>query len=116
MKVDAKLKNLRISPRKVRIVADLIKGLDVKNALIQLDGTVKRSTDHIGKLISSAVANAENNFGLDKDNLYVSDIQVGEGPILKRWMPRVRKRPMPMMTPAGWRSEAIMIPMTLQLL
>ena len=88
MKVTAKLKNLRIAPRKTKLVADLIKGLDTGDALDQLDMTVKRTSGHMKKLLLSAVSNAENNFGIDKDNLYVFDVVVGAGPTLKRWMPR----------------------------
>jgi large subunit ribosomal protein L22 len=88
MKVSAKLKNLRISPRKVRLVISLIKGLDVSDAVVQLNNTGKRSSLIIEKLLKSGIANAENNFGLDKENLYVCDIQVGEGTRLKRWLPR----------------------------
>jgi large subunit ribosomal protein L22 len=92
MKVKAKLSNIRISPRKVRLVTDSVKGLDVEPALIQLDHTVKRANEPLYKLIKSAIANAENNFGLDRSNLYISDIQVGEGTKLKRWLPRAYGR------------------------
>lgn len=88
MKVTAQLNNLRISPRKVRLVADLIKNLDIEEAGIQAENIVKRSSPLMGKLLNSAVANAENNFGLDRNNLYVYDVRVGEGVKLKRWMPR----------------------------
>ncbi len=97
MKVEATLKNLRVSPRKVRLVINLIKGMDVSNALVQLSHTVKGSSREIEKLLKSAIANAENNFGLDKDNLIVSDIQAGGGPILKRWLPRAQGRATPIM-------------------
>ena len=92
MKVTATLKNLRISPRKVRLVADSVRGMDAKAAEIQLAQTIKRSAPDVEKLLKSAVANAENNFGLDKDNLFVEEIQVGEGPRLKRWLPRAHGR------------------------
>ncbi len=92
MKVTAKLKNLRISPRKVRLVADSIKGMNAANAIAHVHKTIKRSSDDFEKLIRSAVANAENNFGLDGDNMYVSDVQVGEGPSMKRWLPRAHGR------------------------
>jgi len=96
MKVIAKLNNLRISPRKVRLVTDSIKGIDVNDAIIDLGNLVKRSSTSIEKLLKSAIANAENNFGLDKNNLYVYDIQVGEGPVLKRWLPRAFGRATPL--------------------
>lgn len=92
MKVTAELKNLRISPRKVRLVTDLIKGMDTDEALTQLKNTVKGSVLPVEKLVKSAIANAENNFGLDRTNLYIFDIQIGEGSILKRWLPRAYGR------------------------
>lgn len=88
MKVSAKLNNLRIAPRKVRLVADSIRNFDVDVALINLSNLLKKSSSPVEKLLKSAVANAENNFGLDRNNLYVYDIQVGSGPTLKRWLPR----------------------------
>lgn len=92
MKVTATLKNLRISPRKVRLVADAVKGMNTDAALVQVKNIIKRSSEDIEKLIKSAVANAENNFGIDADNLYIQDIQVGEGPRMKRWLPRAHGR------------------------
>lgn len=88
MKVSAKLKSIRIAPRKTKLVADLIKGLDVQKAVEQLDATVKRTSPEMKKLLLSALANAENNFGLSRDNLYVFDAVAGAGPTLKRWMPK----------------------------
>lgn len=92
MKVIAKLNNLRISPRKVRDVADLIRGCKVDEAFYRLGNSVRRSTVSIEKLLKSAVANAQNNFGLSEDNLYISEILVDAGPTLKRWMPRAMGR------------------------
>jgi large subunit ribosomal protein L22 len=88
MQVTAKLKNLRIAPRKVRLVADLIRGMDAKEAVLQLERKTKRSCEPMKKLLLSAIANGENNLGLDKDNLYVFNVLVGEGPTMKRWMPK----------------------------
>lgn len=88
MKVSAKLKNLRVAPRKTKLVADMIKNLDVTEALSQLDTTIKRTSNPMKKLLLSAIANAENNLGLDKDNLYVFEARVGAGPTMKRWMPK----------------------------
>jgi len=88
MKVSAKLNNLRIAPRKIRLVTNLTKSLDVKDALDQLDAAIKKGSLPIKKLLESAVSNAENNFGLDRDNLYVLNAIVGAGPTLKRWMPK----------------------------
>jgi large subunit ribosomal protein L22 len=92
MKVKAKLNNLRISPRKVRLVIDLIRGLDVSEAKLQLNFLVKRSSKPILKLLDSAIANAKNNFKLDESNLYISEIFASEGPTLKRIMPRAMGR------------------------
>ncbi len=88
MKVSAKLKNLRVAPRKSRLVANLIKGLDVQDALNQLESTVKGASLPMLKLVKSAMANGENNFGLDKDNLYIFDARVEDGMKMKRWMPK----------------------------
>ena len=92
MKVTAELNNLRISPRKVKLVADLLKGLDVSEAVNQADITIKKTSEYLHKLLLSAIANAENNFGLSKNNLYVFDVIVGAGPTLKRWMPKAYGR------------------------
>lgn len=88
MTVSAKLNNLRISPRKVRLVAGLIRGLKVSEAQKQLNFLGKRSADPILKLLNSAVANAKNNAKMSEENLIVSEIFVDGGPVLKRHMPR----------------------------
>lgn len=92
MKVTATLNNLRIAPRKTKLAADFIKGLDLEKAVSQLDSTVKKACPSIKKLLESAAANGENNFGLSKDNLYVYDVIVNAGPTLKRWMPKAYGR------------------------
>jgi len=92
MKVTAELNNLRISPRKVKLVADLIKGMNAVEAVSQLDVAIKKTSGYMQKLLLSAMANAENNFGLSKNNLYVLDAVVGAGPTLKRWMPKAYGR------------------------
>lgn len=92
MKVIASLNNLRTSPRKVRLVTDSIVGMNASAALVQLQHLVKKTSEPVAKLLSSALANAENNFGLDKDNMYVSSILVGEGARMKRWLPRAQGR------------------------
>lgn len=88
MRVNAKLNKIRIAPRKIKLVTDFIEGLDVAEALAQLDATVKAGVRPIQKLLSSAISNGENNFGIDRDNMYVYKIIVGAGPALKRWMPK----------------------------
>jgi large subunit ribosomal protein L22 len=95
MEVKAKVKYIRISPRKVRLVVDAIRGLGVKKAFDQLDFINKRAAKPIKKLIESGVSNAENNFELKSDNLFVKEIKVDEGPTFKRWMPRAYGRATP---------------------
>ena len=88
----AHLRHVRISPRKVKIVLDLIRGKDVKNALGILKSTPKFASEYLFKLLSSAVANAENNHKMDASKLYVSECFVCPGPILKRIQPRAQGR------------------------
>ncbi len=94
MKIKAKLKNLRISPRKVRVSADLIRGSLVEEAIFRLSNVNKKANEPLRKLVESARANAENNFGVDLNefDLRVSEIKVGEGMTLKRWRPRAYGR------------------------
>ena len=92
MEAKAHLKYARISPRKVSIVCDLIRGKDVKMARAILENTPKAASELLIKLLGSAVANAENNFGLDPEKLYVSETYANPGPILKRGMPRAQGR------------------------
>ncbi|MDP2838363.1 MAG: 50S ribosomal protein L22 [Candidatus Moranbacteria bacterium] len=96
MKVQATLSNLRISPRKVRLVTHALIGVDTREALLQLLKMVKKSSDPLYTLLASAVANASNNFGLDEDNLYVHAISVGDGLRLERWLPRAFGRATPL--------------------
>jgi large subunit ribosomal protein L22 len=90
MKVVAQLNYLRIAPRKVRLVADLIRGKSVKEAKRILNFTRKKAAKPMLKLLNSAIANAKHNFNLEEDRLFISKILVNEGPKLKRWMPRAR--------------------------
>ena len=90
MEAKATLKYARISPRKVKIVLDLIRGKDVEVAMGILKNTHKSASEYLIKLLKSAIANAENNFSLDGDKLYVSECYVCPGPTLKRMMPRAR--------------------------
>lgn len=83
------LKNYRQSPRKVRLVTDLVKGKPVSKALDQLNFTPKRNVPVIKKLLESAIANAVH-AGISKDTLKVKNITVNEGFVLKRMMPRAR--------------------------
>ena len=90
MEARAHAKYLRISPRKVKIVCDLIRGKDVADATAILMHTRKAASEYLLKLLKSCKANAENNFEMDPEKLYVSQIFVSPGPILKRMMPRAR--------------------------
>ena len=92
MEAQAYLKYLRIAPRKVQIVADLIRGKDVGTAMAILMQTPKAASEPMMKLLKSAVANAENNFNMDRNSLYVSQCYVTPGPILKRIRPSAHGR------------------------
>jgi len=90
--VKAELKNYRQSPRKVRLVADLIRGKKAEEALTLLAFTIKRSSDPIKKLLESAIANADHNFDIKVSDLFVKEIRVDEGPTLKRFRARAHGR------------------------
>ena len=92
MEAKAHLKYLRVSPRKVKILCDLIRGKDVKTASAYLMQTPKAASEPVLKLLRSAVANAENNNAMDAEKLYVSTAVANPGPVLKRGMPRARGR------------------------
>ena len=92
MEARAQLKYARISPRKVKIVCDLIRGKDVKAAKAILENTPKAASELMVKVLDSAVANAENNFSMDPEKLFVSETYADPGPILKRGMPRAQGR------------------------
>ncbi|MDD6311855.1 MAG: 50S ribosomal protein L22 [Firmicutes bacterium] len=85
-------REVRISPRKVAIVLDLIRGKDVALAQGILKNTRKSASEYAIKLLNEAVANAENNFGMDKDKLYVCECYATPGTTLKRIMPRAQGR------------------------
>lgn len=95
MEVNANLKFIRMSPRKMRVVADAVRGMTVEEALAQLKFINKRAAKSIEKVINSAVANAEHNFEITLDNLRLKTITVDEGPTLDRWMPRAHGRATP---------------------
>jgi large subunit ribosomal protein L22 len=90
MLVKSQLNNLRMAPRKVRLVADLIRGKKAADAQRILDFTLRGAASPVLKLLNSALANAENNFKISSDNLYIFKITVDEGPKFKRFMPRAR--------------------------
>lgn len=88
----AHLKYARISPRKVKIVLDLIRNQDVDKAFAILKYTPKAACEYLLKLLKSCVANAENNMNMDVSRLYISECYVSPGPILKRIRPRAQGR------------------------
>ena len=92
MEARAKLSYARIAPRKVSIVLDLIRNQPLDKALAILQYTPKAASELLYKLVKSAAANAENNFNMDKNNLYVAECYVTPGPTLKRVMPRAQGR------------------------
>ena len=92
MEAKAYLKYARISPRKVQVVLDLIRGKDTETAMGILKNTPKSASEYLVKLLGSAIANAENNFHMDGSKLYGSECFVCPGPILKRIMPRAQGR------------------------
>lgn len=112
MQVKAKAKYIRIAPRKVRLVVDLVRGLPVKQAQHQLMFSQKRAAQPVLKALNSAVANAENNFGLNTQEFIITEAFVDEGPTLKRYMPRafgrastLRKRSSHITIVVGERAE-----------
>ena len=88
----ATIKNLRVSPRKLGLVAGLIRNKHVSSALVQLSFSKKRIAQDVLKCLQSAVANAENNHEMDIDNLYVAEVLVGKAFVMKRFSPRARGR------------------------
>ena len=83
-------KNVRVTPRKVRLVIDLVRGLPVKEALGILANVNKAASEPVMKVIKSAAANATNNFGMDEDALYIAQIFATDGLRMKRYLPRAK--------------------------
>lgn len=83
-------KTVRIAPRKVRLVVDLIRGKKIGEAMAILKYTPKLASPVVEKVLKSAIANAEHNYDLDLENLYVSEAYVNEGPTMKRFRPRAK--------------------------
>ena len=88
----ATAKYVRISPRKVKIVIDLIRGKSLKEAEAILTYTPKAATEPVMKVLKSAAANAENNLDMNRDDLYVAEIYANQGPTLMRFRPRAQGR------------------------
>jgi large subunit ribosomal protein L22 len=92
-------KNVRSSPRKVSLVLDYIRGKKADIALRDLDFTRKRIAIDVSKTVKSSIANAENNYQFDIDNLYVKEAYVGKGIVMKRFRPRAKGRASPIKKP-----------------
>ena len=92
MEAKAVLRYVRISPRKVGILCDLIRGKSVNQAVAILSTTPKAASEPLMKLVKSAAANAENNHNMDPEKLYVAETHADPGPIIKRFMPRAQGR------------------------
>jgi large subunit ribosomal protein L22 len=88
--VRAKLRYLRVAPRKVRLVADQVRGLPVQQAIDLLTFARKSAAIDLSKLIKSAIANADQKGGIDVDNLVVKTVLVDQGPIIRRFLARAR--------------------------
>lgn len=84
------LKHLRISPRKVRAVAAALRGEKIQKALDYLAFSRRRASKPLAKLIKSALANAAQEKGVDVDRLYVKELKIDGGPVMKRWLPRAK--------------------------
>jgi large subunit ribosomal protein L22 len=100
MNVNAKLSFLRQSPRKVKLVIDMVRGHKLAQALEQLAVLPQLAAQPVRKLLQSAAANAANNYKLNRADLWVKTIEVGQGPVLKRWMPRAQGRATPIRKPS----------------
>ena len=95
--IRASAKYVPISPQKVRLVLDLVRGKDVDEALSILEFTPKRAARHVAKVVRSGIANAEENFGLDREDLYIAEIYADDGPTLKRGRAGARGRYKPLL-------------------
>lgn len=85
MEARAIAKHVRISPRKLRPVADMVRGMNVEEALAVLEFTPRKGADILSKVIKSAKANAENNHEMNTDALYLAEVYANQGPTMKRW-------------------------------
>lgn len=92
MEAKAILRTIRITARKVRLVADQVRNKKVAEALSILNNTNKRSSDPVKKLIKSAIANGVNNNAMDAEQMFIKTIYVNEGPTIKRFRPRAHGR------------------------
>ena len=98
MEVIAHARNIRIAPRKVRLVVDSVRGMPVNRAMSQLQLMPQKAARDVFKAVKSAVANAENNYGLDAGDLVVKQIWANEARMLKRWRARAHGRVSPLLS------------------
>jgi large subunit ribosomal protein L22 len=92
METQAKLRNVRLSPRKARLVVDMVRGKGIQEAMNILQFSPQKTAPILSKLLKSAVANAEQKGVSDVDQLFVKTVMVDQGPVLKRFMPRAQGR------------------------
>lgn len=92
MEAKAIVRNVRMTPRKMKLLCDLIRGKDANTAMAIIQNTPKAASEVMAKLLKSAMANAENNFNMNGDALYVKEAHVAPGPIMKRVRPRAQGR------------------------
>lgn len=92
METQAKLRNARLSPRKARLVVDMVRGKGIQDAMNILQFSPQKTAPVLSKLLKSAVANAEQKGVSDVDRLFVKAVMVDQGPVLKRFMPRAQGR------------------------
>ena len=97
LEVRAVAKYIRMSPQKVRLVTDLVRGMDVLEAIDVLRFTPRAAAHEVRKVVQSAMANAEENYGLSADELFIAEITADEGPTLKRGRPGARGRYKPIL-------------------
>lgn len=88
MEAKARLRYLHMSPKKVRLVVDLIRGLNAKQAVLQLQSMRKKAKQPVLKLLNSAISNAKNNFKMNENSLVIKSVFVDQGPTMKRWTPK----------------------------
>lgn len=101
MEVSAKLRYVHLSARKAKLVLDVVRGRLLADALVQLSMMPQGAARPVAKLLASAAANATNNNKLEAAKLWVKRIEVGQGPRLKRWLPRAMGRATPIQKPTS---------------
>lgn len=99
VEVKAHVKTLRISPRKLRLVTNMVKNMWADEAVVQLQFTNKKGARYVAEAIKSAIANGSHNFKMKKEQLYVKAVTCDQGPVLKRFMPRAQGRATPVRKP-----------------